>query len=85
MQAMKQANISDASKCYFIDDSRLNIVSAKRLGWGHCVHFHEIGLETVEGGKLKTLARDANTVDPEAVTEISDLEELRTVWSDIFV
>jgi pyrimidine and pyridine-specific 5'-nucleotidase len=49
------------------------------------VHFHEIGLETVEGGKLKTLARDANTVDPEAVTEISDLEELRTVWSDIFV
>lgn len=81
---MKQANISDSSTCYFVDDSRINIVSAKQLGWGHCVHFLEVGLETVEGGKAKKLARDS-TVDPEGIVEISDLEELRTVWSDIFI
>jgi len=85
IQALKQAGISDPSRCYFVDDSRLNIVSAKRLGWGHCVHFHEVGLETVEGGKAKTLTRDTYTTDPEGVTEISDLEELRTVWPEIFI
>lgn len=83
--AMKQANISDPSKCYFIDDSRLNVTSAKELGWGHCVHFYEVGLETVEGGKTKKLVRDTNTNDLEGIAQISDLEELRTLWPEIFI
>ncbi|KAG2042336.1 pyrimidine 5-nucleotidase [Suillus americanus] len=83
--AMKQANVSDPSKCYFIDDSRLNVTSAKELGWGHCVHFCEVGLESVDGGKMKILARDTNTNDPEGITQISNLEELRTLWPEIFV
>jgi pyrimidine and pyridine-specific 5'-nucleotidase len=85
VQAMKQANISDPSKCYFVDDSRLNVTSAKELGWGHCVHFYEVGLETVEGGKTKKLVRDTNTHDLEGIAQISDLEELRTLWPEIFI
>jgi pyrimidine and pyridine-specific 5'-nucleotidase len=85
IQAMKQANISDPSKCYFIDDSRPNVTSAKELGWGHCVHFFEVGLETMDGGKMKKLARDTNTNDAEGIAQISDLEELRTLWPEIFV
>lgn len=81
---MKQANISDPSRCYFVDDSRINILSSKRLGWGHCVHFYEVGLETVEGGKARKLARDTDA-DLEDITQISDLEELRTVWPEIFI
>jgi len=81
---MKQANISDPSRCYFVDDSRINILSSKRLGWGHCVHFCEVGLETVEGGKTRKLARNTDT-DSEDITQISDLEELRTVWPEIFI
>lgn len=83
--AMKQANISDPSKCFFVDDSRLNVTSAKELGWGHCVHFYEVGLETVEGGKTKKLVRDTNTHDLEGIAQISDLEELRTLWPEIFI
>jgi len=39
----------------------------------------------VEGGKLKKLTQDTNTVDPEDLTKIGDLEELRTVWPEIFI
>ncbi|KAG2042303.1 pyrimidine 5-nucleotidase, partial [Suillus americanus] len=83
--AMKQANISDPSKCYFVDDSRPNVTSAKELGWGRCVHFCEVGLETMDGGKMKKLTRDTNINDPQGITQISDLEELRTLWPEIFV
>lgn len=82
--AMKQANISDPSRCYFVDDSRINILSSKRLGWGHCVHFYEVGLETVEGGKARKLTRNTDT-DLEDITQITDLEELRAVWPEIFI
>ncbi|KAG1755599.1 pyrimidine 5-nucleotidase [Suillus lakei] len=83
--AMKQANISDPSRCYFIDDSRLNVTSAKELGWGHCVHFNEVSLETMEGANTKELARNTNTSDPNTITEIGHLEELRTVWPEVFI
>ncbi|KAH7914211.1 pyrimidine 5-nucleotidase [Hygrophoropsis aurantiaca] len=83
--AMKRAGISDPAKCYFVDDSRLNVVSAKRLGWGRCVHFYESGLETVEGGKIKRLGLDGQQgAEKEGIEVISDLEQLRVVWADIF-
>ena len=80
---MKKAGVSDPKKCYFIDDSRSNVAAAIRLGWGRCVHFCEEGLETVEGGKAKQIGADGQAPLPEA-TIISRLEELRTVWSDVF-
>ncbi|TFY59687.1 hypothetical protein EVJ58_g5632 [Rhodofomes roseus] len=83
--AMQKANLQDLSKCCFVDDSRANVRAAKRLGWGRCVHFCERGLVTVEGGKAKEIGRDG-ALDPEdeGITVITDLEELRTVWSDLF-
>ncbi|KAL4076075.1 pyrimidine 5-nucleotidase [Scleroderma citrinum] len=83
--AMRQAGISDTSKCLFVDDSKQNVISAKRLGWGRCAHFHEAGLVTVEGGKAKTLGQNGDTAaDTDDIVVINNLEELRIVWPDIF-
>lgn len=82
---MRIANISDPSKCLFIDDSKLNVIAAKKLGWGRCAHFHETGLDVVEGGKRKTLGVDGDSAaDVEGIVVISDLEELRVIWPDVF-
>jgi pyrimidine and pyridine-specific 5'-nucleotidase len=82
---MKQANVSDPSKCYFVDDNRINVDAARALGWAHCVHFCEKGLEAMEGGKIKEIddAREAGAVD-NGVVDVTTLEELRQVWPEIF-
>lgn len=80
---MKKVGVTDPAKCYFIDDSRNNVAAAIRMGWGHCVHFCEEGLETVEGGKPKQIGADGKEALQDA-TVISRLEELRTVWSEVF-
>ncbi|KAI6047407.1 pyrimidine 5-nucleotidase [Pisolithus marmoratus] len=83
--AMKEAGISDPSKCLFVDDSKQNVVAAKKLGWGRCAHFYEAGLEAMEGGKLKTLGQNGDiAASANGVVVINDLEELRTIWPDIF-
>jgi len=83
--ALKQANVTDTSKCLFVDDNRGNIDAAKRLGWERCVHFHERELGSVEGGKVEAIGsqRGEGAVGND-VPVISNLEELRVVWSDIF-
>jgi len=82
--AMKKAGVSDPSKCFFVDDSRLNIEAARRLGWGRCAHFLETGLEAVEGGQAKKLTNQDHE-NLEGIDVINNLEELRTIWPDIFV
>lgn len=81
---MRIANISDASKCLFIDDSKLNVIAAKKLGWARCAHFHETGLDVVQGGREITLEAHDGSTDVEGIAVINDLEELRTIWPDIF-
>lgn len=86
---MSFASISDPSKCYFIDDNWRNVAAAKNLGWAHCIHFCERGLEHVEGGKVLKIsnASEANEGAKKAeqgITVINDLEELRDVWPEIF-
>ncbi|KAF5344123.1 hypothetical protein D9758_008849 [Tetrapyrgos nigripes] len=80
-KAMKIANVYDPSKCYFIDDNKRNVNAAKELGWGHCVHFCEGGLVHVEGGKAEEIK---SIVKHEDDISVSDLEQLRTVWPEIF-
>ncbi|KAL0949452.1 hypothetical protein HGRIS_009507 [Hohenbuehelia grisea] len=81
--ALKTAGISDPSKCYFIDDSLSNIKAAKKLGWGRCVHFCEHGLESVEGGKPLVIGKQgAETA--EEILAVADLQELRSVWPEVF-
>lgn len=83
---MKQANVSDPSKCYFVDDNRGNIDAARAEGWGKCVHFCETGLEAMEGGMMRKIGseRDQGAED-NGVELITDLEQLREKWPEIFV
>lgn len=82
---MRIAQISDPSKCLFVDDSQLNVIGAKKLGWGRCAHFHEAGLDVVEGGKKKTLGSNGDSVaELEGIAVINNLEELRVIWPEIF-
>jgi len=85
-KAMSLASISDPSNCYFIDDNRRNVETAQNLGWGHCVHFAELGLEHVEGGKVQKIsnASNGNAQGDTGFKVISELEELRDVWPEIF-
>ena len=48
-QAMKQAGLSDPSKCYFVDDNRGHVYTARAVGWALCVHFCD--RENPEGEK----------------------------------
>jgi pyrimidine and pyridine-specific 5'-nucleotidase len=56
--------------------------AARALGWGRCVHFSENGMEVSEGVVIKLVESGGERED--GVVVISHLEELRTVWSDIF-
>ena len=84
---MQQAGVADPSKCYFVDDSVRNILAARALGWGHCVHFYEKGLEVTEGGRTMRLdgkVGNEGKDGDDGVAEISDLQQLREVWPEIF-
>ncbi|GJE84191.1 pyrimidine 5-nucleotidase [Phanerochaete sordida] len=83
LDAMQKAAVSDPKKIFFIDDSRNNVAAAAALGWGSCVHFCEAGLETVEGGKAKQISADGKEPLPGAIV-VGRLEELRSVWSEVF-
>ncbi|KAF5333526.1 hypothetical protein D9611_002441 [Ephemerocybe angulata] len=83
--AMKKAGLADPSKCYFVDDNRGNVDAARALGWAHCVHFCEKGLEGVEGGKVKEIDNERSPNAPDNdIVDIADLEQLRVVWPEIF-
>jgi len=70
-QAMQRVQLTDPSKCLFIDDNLANVQGAKALGWGSCVYFWEHKPE------------DAAPIEGvDAI--ISDLEELRTIWAFAF-
>lgn len=77
----------------------MNIQAAENLGWGHCVHFCEFGLQTTVGGvqqRINDYSVDADgspASSKEAASErehkghnsVRDLEELRRVWPELFV
>ena len=85
LQAMAKANLTDPSKCYFVDDNRGNVEAAVREGWGHCVHFCEKGLESVEGGKVLQIDNEPLVEGGPSLVDISSLEQLRAVWPEIFI
>ncbi|KAI0750739.1 pyrimidine 5-nucleotidase [Daedaleopsis nitida] len=83
--AMTIAGLRDPTKCYFVDDSLINIQSARNLGWGHCVHFCERGIEHMEGGRPKFIGSDIQEgAVSNGIVTISKLEGLRTVWPEVF-
>ncbi|KAJ7498816.1 pyrimidine 5-nucleotidase [Mycena latifolia] len=82
--ALENAQVSDPSQCYFVDDNRINVDAARALGWGHVAHFCETGLVHVEGGKVKKIGSDRQNEVQNGVEVITDLEELRTIWAELF-
>jgi len=80
-QALVKAGITDPSKCYFIDDSRINVDAARKLGWGHCIHFCERGMTATEGGIEVTIGHHGDLKEDAVAT----LDDLRTVWSELFL
>ena len=49
------------------------------------MHFCERGLRSVEGGQLKEIGSDSPAVDDDSgIQVISQLEELRILWPEIF-
>ncbi|KAJ6598962.1 pyrimidine 5-nucleotidase [Mycena vulgaris] len=82
--SFETAQVSDPSKCYFVDDNRINVDAARALGWGHVAHFCETGLVHVEGGKIKEIGSDRQNEDQNGVEVITNLEELRTIWAEVF-
>ncbi|KAF7977451.1 hypothetical protein HWV62_3625 [Athelia sp. TMB] len=85
--ALEQANVTDPSTCYFIDDNRRNIDAAKDLGWGHCVHLHETHPGNSDGAQ-SVVEQIGGTREPGAsdndVVVISNIQQLRSVWPEIF-
>lgn len=67
---MKEASITDRSKCYFVDDSAINCEAAIRFGWGKTIQKLEPG--------------DPEPDTPVALHHIRNLEELRELFPEIF-
>jgi pyrimidine and pyridine-specific 5'-nucleotidase len=84
-QAMDQAGVRDPTKCLFVDDSLSNVEGAKHVGWIRSVHFRECDPEAVDAQCVNHTARDQDQSPNDGIPIISDLQQLREVWSDVFV
>lgn len=67
---MKEAGITDKSKCYFIDDSPANCEGAREFGWMNVVQ--------------KLEPEDPTPENPVADFVIRDMSELRLLFPEIF-
>lgn len=87
---MQQAGVQDPAKCFFVDDSLKNLKAAKAVGWIRCVHFREHDPTTTP---QKLGANHRNTpggqeeliITEDGIPVINDLQQLRSVWPEIFV
>lgn len=80
---MQQAGVTDPSKCLFVDDSFINIEGAKRVGWIRCVHFREVGHEVLHAKRIAEVSE--KPISGDVIPVVTDLQQLREVWPDIFV
>jgi len=67
---MRNAGITDKSKCYFIDDSAWNCQAALEYGWSHVVH--------------KLEPEDSDPEFAHGRHHIRDFSELKTLFPEIF-
>lgn len=68
-KAMRESGVTDVDDCYFVDDSLINAEGGKKYGWKTA---HLVEEET------------AAPSSPVADYQIRDLEELRTVFAELF-
>ncbi|EME86100.1 uncharacterized protein MYCFIDRAFT_64757 [Pseudocercospora fijiensis CIRAD86] len=69
-KAMREAGISDVGRCYYVDDSALNCIGGKAYGWKNTVHLVE--------------PESKAPPEPACDHQISNLEELRTIFPQAF-
>lgn len=65
--ALEIVGLKDASRCYFVDDSSLNIQAAKKLGWAKCVLFDETESRSLANGSgisVTSASTTTSTFDP---------------------
>ncbi|KAH3660532.1 hypothetical protein OGAPHI_007118 [Ogataea philodendri] len=76
-RALRDAGVRDPRNAYFVDDSGLNVVAAKKFGWGKIIQFVELD-EDME--QLTTGTSD----ERDGITIIRDILELEQVCSELF-
>lgn len=73
-KVMRQARITDVDKCYFVDDSALNVAAATKLGW-HAVNVKEEGeilpVETTGYPQIRNIL-DVRTTFPHLFKQNTD-------------
>ncbi|EMC96663.1 hypothetical protein BAUCODRAFT_69425 [Baudoinia panamericana UAMH 10762] len=69
-RAMRESGASNLEACYFVDDSALNVVGAKKFGW-KAAHLVEPSSKAPE--------------KPVADYQIQNLEELRVIFPEVFM
>ena len=66
---MEVIGVKDPSKCYFVDNSALNVKAAKELGWGSCVLFSEAAPPpSTDAEKAAVSNFSASVLSPRAAT-----------------
>ena len=81
---MDKAGVDDPTRCLFVDDNLGNVKAARSLGWIRSVHFREHAPETV-GAHVTHVDRDQKTIAWDGPPIINNLQQLRELWSDIFL
>lgn len=83
-EALAHVRVTDPSRVYFVDDSALNVKGAHALGWAHVVLFDEDGGASDPDQPNGGAAALGQWRDAPGVNVVHDLNELRTVWKDVF-
>ncbi|OBA14458.1 uncharacterized protein OGAPODRAFT_17232 [Ogataea polymorpha] len=76
-QALRQAGVIDPKNAYFVDDSGLNVVAAKKYGWGKVIQFVE------RDEDMQELAAGSQE-EREGIIVIRDILELEKVCPELF-
>lgn len=78
-QAMRDAAVADPARCFFVDDSRINVVGALRAGWT------AVQLLEPAVAPLDPALAPGPQLDPAAVVDtIASLEDLRLRFPEFF-
>jgi pyrimidine and pyridine-specific 5'-nucleotidase len=81
-KAMQEAGETDVSKCYFIDDSYINVAGAKKFGWKATVHYVDPEEELPEKPAGHYVVRDLNEL-PTLFTDLFDHSKLTGVGQSV--
>jgi pyrimidine and pyridine-specific 5'-nucleotidase len=81
---MDKAGVNDPTRCLFVDDNLGHVKAARSVGWIRSVHFREHAPETIEAHVTHT-DKDQETITKDGTPIINNLQQLRELWSDIFL